>query len=142
MAMTGTARVWISVTAVLTGLATVGLVLVAVFADPDSTGRTVGLVGAVVTMASLLVSVIALFRTTGGGSAASGRRVRGGRRSVVAGGNITGTAIGDNSKVTGPHAAPRSTASRRNADDVRAGRDGIAAGGDITDSALGDGSER
>lgn len=140
--MTGTARVWISVTAALTGLATIGLVLVAVFADPDTTERTVGLVGAVVTMAALLVSVIALFRMTGGGSATGGRRVRGGRRSVVAGGNITGSAIGNNSKVAGPHTAPRSTASRRNVDDVRAGRDGIAVGGDITDSALGEGSER
>lgn len=139
--MTGTARVGISVTAALTGLATAGLILLAVFADPDTTERTVGLVGAVVGMVGLLVSVIALFRSTGGGSTGV-RRVRGGRGSVVAGGNITGSAIGNNSKVTGPHATPSSTAARRNADDVRAGRDGIAAGGDITDSALGEGSER
>lgn len=139
--MTGTARVWISVTAALTGLATAGLILLAVFADPDTTERTVGVLGAVVGMVSFLVSVIALFRSTGGGPT-GGRRVRGGRGSVVAGGNITGSAIGNNSKVTGPHTAPSSTAARRNADDVRAGRDGIAAGGDITDSALGEGSER
>lgn len=139
--MTGTARVWISVTAALTGLATVGLVLVAVLADPDTTERTVGVVGAVAGMVGVLVSVIALFRSAGGG-AASGQRVRGGRRSVVAGGNITGSAIGNNSKVNGPHTTPSSTAVRRNAGDVRAGRDGIAAGGDITDSAVGEGSER
>lgn len=141
MATTGTARVWISVTAALTGPATVGLLLLAVFADPDTTERTVGVVGAVVGMVGLLVSVIALFRSTGGGSA-GGRRVRGGRGSIVAGGNITGSAVGNNSKVTGPHIAPSSTSVRRHADDVRAGRDGIAAGGDITDSALGEGSER
>lgn len=139
--MTGTARVWVSVTAAVTGLATVGLALVAVFANPDTTERTVGLVGAVVALLGLLVSVISLFRSTSGGPTA-GRRVRGGRGSVVAGGNITGSAIGTNSKVTGPHTTPSSTAPRQNADDVRAGRDGIAAGGDITDSALGDGSER
>jgi hypothetical protein len=139
--MTGTPRVWISVTAMLTGLATVGLALVAVFADPDTTERTVGMVGAVGSLVGLLVSVIALFRSTGGGPT-GGRRVRGGRGSVVAGGNITGSAIGTSSKVTGPHTTPSSTAARRNADDVRAGRDGIAAGGDITDSALGEGSER
>ncbi len=139
--MTGTARVWISVTAALTGLATVGLALVAVLADPDTTERTVGVMGAVGTLVGLLVSVIALFRGAGGGST-GGRRVRGGRGSVVAGGNITGSAIGNNSKVTGPHTTSSHTAARRNTDDVRAGRDGIAAGGDITDSALGEGSER
>lgn len=139
--MVGTGRVWISVTVALTGVATVVLVLVAVFAGPDTTERTVGVWGAVVSMLSLLVSVVALFRSAGTGLA-GGRRVRGGRGSVVAGGNITASAIGNNSKVNGPHSSPSRAAARRNADDVRAGRDGIAAGGDITDSALGDGSER
>lgn len=139
--MAGTGRIWIAVTVALTSVATVGLVLVAVFADPDTTERTVGVAGAVVSMLGLLVSLIALFRSPGGGTA-GGRRVRGGRRSVVAGGDITGSAIGKNSKVTGPQSSPSRTAARRNADDVRAGRDGIAAGGDITDSALGEGSER
>jgi hypothetical protein len=139
--MAATGRAWISATVALTGLATVGLILVAVYADPDTTGRTVGVVGAVVSLLCLLVSVIALFRTAAGGSAV-GPRVRGGRRSVVAGGNITGSAIGRNSKVTGAPSAAPPTASRRSADDVRAGRDGIAAGGDITDSALGEGSQR
>lgn len=138
--MRGTARVWISVMVTLTGLAAVGMVLMAVFADPDTTERTVGVVGAVLAMGGLLVSVIVLIRSTVGGSP-GGRRVRGGRGSIVAGGNITGSAIGNNSKVTGPHTTP-SSAGRRNADDVRAGRDGIATGGDITDSALGEGSER
>jgi hypothetical protein len=139
--MAGTGRIWISVTVALTSVVTVGLVLVAVFADPDTTERTAGVVGAVVSMLGLLASVIALFRSTEGRSA-GGRRVRGGRRSVVAGGDITGSAIGKNSKVTGPHSPPSRTAARRNVDNVRAGRDGIAAGGDITNSALGEGSER
>jgi hypothetical protein len=139
--MAGTGRIWIWVTVAVTSVATVGLVLVAVLADPDTTERTVGVVGTVVSMLCLLVSVIALFRSTGGGTV-GGRRVRGGRRSVVAGGDITGSAIGNHSKVTGPYSSSSRTATRRNADDVRAGRDGIAAGGDITDSAIGEGSER
>ncbi|MFE9436568.1 hypothetical protein [Streptomyces sp. NPDC006640] len=127
-------------TAVVTFSAAVGLIVLAVVADPGTTERTVGVAGAVIAMASLLVAVIALFR--GAGGPAAGRRVRGGRGSVAAGGNITGSAIGRNSKVTGPRTTPGATTVRPDADDVRAGRDGIAAGGDITDSALGEGSER
>lgn len=135
-----TARVWIWATTVLTAVGTISLALLAVLADSDTTQQTVGVVGAIVAMLGLLVSVIALFRTTGGPS--NGRRVRGGRGSVAAGGNITGSAIGKNSKVTGPHSTHVGTLPRTSGDDVRAGKDGIAAGGDITDSALGEGSER
>lgn len=141
MTLAGSARVWVWVAVVVTGLATVGLILVAFLADPDTTEQIVGVVGAVVAWFSWLVSVIALLRGSSSGSR-DGRRVRGGRNSVVAGGNITGSAIGKNSKVTGPRTRPGSTSPRGDTDDVRSGRDGIATGGDITDSALGEGSER
>ncbi|TGN78161.1 hypothetical protein E5083_13320 [Streptomyces bauhiniae] len=121
-------------TAVVAGAATLGLVLVAVLADLDTAGQAASVVGAVVALAALVVSVLAL------GGTAPGRRVRAGRGAVAAGGNITGSALGTNSKVTGPHTPP--TPARRPHDDVHASRDAIATGGDITDSALGEGSER
>ncbi|MFJ7199759.1 MULTISPECIES: hypothetical protein [unclassified Streptomyces] len=139
VASAGVARVWVWVTAVVAFLGTVGLVLVAVLADLDTAGQAASVVGSVVALVALLVSVVALLR---GGGSASGRRVRGGRGAVVAGGDITGSALGKESKVTGPRTPSRRGSSRRDGNDVRAGRDGVAAGGDITDSALGEGSER
>ncbi|MFI9391988.1 hypothetical protein [Streptomyces bauhiniae] len=124
-------------TAVVAGAATLGLVLVAVLADLDTAGQAASVVGAVVALAALVVSVLALF---GSGTPTPGRRVRAGRGAVAAGGNITGSALGQNAKVTGPRTP--ATPARRPHDDIRAARDGIAAGGDITDSALGEGSER
>ncbi|WP_157852820.1 hypothetical protein RFN58_15660 [Streptomyces iakyrus] len=132
-------------TAVVTGLAAIGLTLLAVLGNLDTAGQAASVVGAVVSLAALLVSVLALFRTggSGSGSAAGGRRVQAGRRGIAVGGNITGSALGTNSKVTGPPTSPvTSTPVPLNGDDVRARRDGIAAGGDVTDSALGEGSER
>ncbi|WP_328978414.1 hypothetical protein [Streptomyces canus] len=140
VAVTGAARVWVWVTAVVTGLAAVGLMLLAVLADLDTAGQAASVAGAVVGMVALLVSVIALFR--GGGSSGNGRTVRAGHGAIVSGGNITGSALGKNSKVTGPPTMPGPPSAQRDGDDVRARRDGIAVGGDITDSALGDGSER
>ncbi|WP_326763413.1 hypothetical protein OG978_01300 [Streptomyces sp. NBC_01591] len=127
------------VTAGLALLATVGLALVAVLADLDTAGQAASVVGSMVGLAALLVSVVTLFR---GGGSRSGRRVRAGRGAVAAGGNITGSALGKDSKVTGPRTPPGSVPTQRDGDDVRAGRDGVATGGDITDSALGEGSER
>ncbi|GHE92649.1 hypothetical protein GCM10017776_06310 [Streptomyces griseoluteus] len=128
-------RTWVWATAVVAGAGAVGLALVALLADLDTAGQAASVVGAVVALAALVVSVLAL-----GGTPAPRRRVRAGRGAVAAGGNITGSALGDNSKVTGPRTP--STAARRTHDDVHAARDGIATGGDITDSALGEGSER
>lgn len=143
MALTGAARVWVWVTAVVTGLAAVGLTLLAVLADLDTAGKAASVAGAVVGLAALLVSVIALLRSgVSGGSSGGGRKVRTGRGGVAAGGNITGSALGKNSKVTGPRTQPGAPPAARNGDDVRAGRDGVATGGDITDSALGEDSER
>ncbi|MEU0243197.1 hypothetical protein ABZ192_02545 [Streptomyces sp. NPDC006235] len=126
-------------TAVLAGLVTLGLVLLAVLRDLDTAGQTSSVAGAVVGMAALLVSVITLFRSSGGGG---GRRVRAGRGGVAAGRNITGSALGDRSKVTGFRTRPSAGPAREGTDDVHAGRDGVAAGGDITDSALGEDSQR
>ncbi|MFB6507538.1 MULTISPECIES: hypothetical protein [unclassified Streptomyces] len=134
MASVGMARVWVMV---VTGLATVGLVLVAVLADLNTAGQVASVVGAVVGLAAFLVT---LFRS--GGASGGGRRVRAGRGGVAAGGSITGSALGKDSKVTGPRTVPGRSPGRRGGDDVRAGRDGVAAGGEITDSALGEGSER
>jgi hypothetical protein len=145
MAVTGSARVWVWVTAVATGLSAVGLALLAILGDLDTAGQAASIVGAVIGALALLVSVIALLRGSSGGGAGGGpgRTVRAGRNAIVAGGDITGSALGKNAKVTGaptpPNLAPPTP---RNGDDVRARRDGIAAGGDITDSALGEGSER
>ncbi|GED90800.1 hypothetical protein TNCT6_78850 [Streptomyces sp. 6-11-2] len=140
MAVSGASRIWVTVTAVVAGLATVGLTLVAVMKDLDTAVQAATVAGAVATLATLLVSVIALFR--GGGGAGSSHRVRAGRGGVAAGGDIIGSALGDHSKVTGPRTRPGTRPARRGTNDVRAGRDGVAAGGDITDSALGEGSER
>ncbi|WP_217236311.1 hypothetical protein [Streptomyces sp. AC555_RSS877] len=140
VAVTGAARVWVWVTAVVTGLAAVALTLVAVLADLDTAGQAASVAGAVAGMIALLVSVITLFR--GGGGPGNGRTVRAGRGAIVSGGNITGSALGKNSKVTGPPSMPGTPPAQRDGDDVRARRDGIAASGDITDSALGEGSER
>ncbi|MFJ5014391.1 hypothetical protein [Streptomyces griseoluteus] len=128
-------RTWVWATAVVAGAGALGLALVALLADLDTAGQAASVVGAVVALAALVVSVLAL-----GGTPTPGRRVRAGRGAVAAGGDITGSALGGNSKVTGPRTPP--TAARRTHGDVHAARDGIAAGGDITDSALGDGSER
>ncbi|MEV5084779.1 hypothetical protein AB0K74_40480 [Streptomyces sp. NPDC056159] len=143
MAVTGAARVWVWVTAVVTGLSTIGLILLAVLGNLDTAGQAASVTGAVVGLAALLVSVIALFRSSSGGGSTGGRRVRAGRGAIAVGGNITGSAVGKSSKATGPPTTPDTAApAPRNGDDVRARRDGIAAGGDVTDSALGEGSER
>jgi len=145
VALAGAARIAMQVTAVVTGLVAIGLILLAVLGDLDTAGQAASVVGAVVSLAALLVSVIALFRSGGSrsGSAAGGLQVQADRRGIAVGGNITGSALGANSKVTGPPTSPVISAPvPRNGDDVRARRDGIAAGGDVTDSALGEGSER
>lgn len=139
MAVTGAGRAVVWVTVTVTGLTAVGLVLLAVLGNLDTAGQAASVAGAVVSLAGLLVSVVALFRTSAGG----GSRVRAGRGAIAVGGDITGSALGRNSRVTSPSSAPRSTAAgARDGGEVRAERDGIAAGGHVTDSALGEGSER
>lgn len=95
MSLTGPAHVWVRVTAVVAGLAAVGLTLLAVLADLSVAGRAASVTGAVV---GLAVSIVTLLR---GGGSASGPDVRAGRGGIAAGGNITGSAIGNSSRVTG-----------------------------------------
>lgn len=142
--MTGAARVWVTVAAVVAGLATVALVLVAVLVDLDTADKTASIVGAVLALASLVVSLIALFRDGNGNTPSPGRTVQGGEDSVVALGNITGSALGKNSKVTGPPTAtpPHPAPAPQGGDNIRTERGGVVSLGDITDSALGEGSER
>ncbi|MFF1920976.1 hypothetical protein ACFVW8_10445 [Streptomyces sp. NPDC058221] len=140
MAVSGPARVAVWVLAVVAGVVSAGLI-VALVVNPDMADRTASVIGAIVGLAAVVLAVIALVRSPG--TSGDGRRVRSGRGGIAAGGNITGSAIGDRSSVVGPPTAraPAPPAGGRDAD-VRAGRDGIAAAGDIADNALGDDSER
>ncbi|MFF9620587.1 hypothetical protein [Streptomyces griseosporeus] len=138
MAPTGAAQVWVWVTAVVTGLVTVGLVLVMVLVDLNTAGQIATVAGTVLSAAALLVSVVAL---AGGGG---GRRtVRAGRDGIAVGGHVTRSALGKDARVSGAATPPPAGAPAAAPDaDVRSGRGGVATGGDVTDSALGAGSER
>ncbi|MFJ8884514.1 hypothetical protein ACIRJR_14065 [Streptomyces sp. NPDC102402] len=139
MAASGAARVVVWVVAVVAGVVSAGLI-VALVVDPDMADRTAGVTGAIVGLAAFVLSVLTLLRSPGTGS--GGRRVRAGRGGIAAGGNITGNAIGDRSKVIGSPTPSGPAPAGGQGTDVQAGRDGIAAGGNITDNAVGDGSER
>ncbi|MCX5610068.1 hypothetical protein OHB39_21155 [Streptomyces sp. NBC_00047] len=130
------------VVAVLAGVLAVGLIGVAALVDLETGDRTASIVGAVVSLAGLVVAVIALAQTSSGSGSGGGRRVRAGRGGVAAGGDLTGNAIGRGSTVVGPQSATRAGGLRGRAADVYAGRDGVAAAGDVRDNALGDDSER
>ncbi|WP_143059745.1 hypothetical protein [Streptomyces melanosporofaciens] len=118
------------------------MTLLVIFADLNTAGQVASVIGTVAGLIALVVSVIALFRDTGTGPSSDSRRVRAGRGAIAVGGDITGSALGKNSKVSGPPTPRSRITARRSTDDVQARQDGIAAGGDITDSALGEGSER
>ncbi|WP_299542175.1 hypothetical protein [uncultured Streptomyces sp.] len=139
MAVSRAARVAVWVVAVVAGMVSAGLV-VALVVDPDMADRTASVTGAVVGLAAFVLAVVTLVRSPG--TSGGGRRVRGGRGGIAAGGNITGNAIGDRSRVIGPPTTAGPGSAGGQDADVRTGRDGIAAGGDVTDNALGDDSER
>ncbi|MDT7847851.1 hypothetical protein [Streptomyces justiciae] len=132
---------WVGVTAAVTGLATIGLILLAAVGDLDTAAEAASVAGSVASLAALLVSVVALFWS--GGGSATGRRVRAGRRAIAVGGNVTGSAVGKDLTVTGsPTSSGTTPRTSRDGADVRAGTDGIAVGGDVTDSAIGEGGQR
>ncbi|MFF0561508.1 hypothetical protein [Streptomyces sp. NPDC004266] len=131
--------VWLAV--VLAGAVSIGLTAVAVLADLDTAGQVASIVGAVVGLAGVVVSVVALTRPAGGTDGAV-RRVRAGRGAVAAGGSISGNAFGDRSQVSGPRVSGRLGAPGQGREDVQAGPGGTAAGGNITDNAFGDDSRR
>ncbi|MFG2631714.1 hypothetical protein [Streptomyces sp. NPDC048473] len=140
MAVLGAARIGVWVVAVVAGVVSVGLI-VALVVKPDMADRSASVTGAIVGLAAFVLSVITLVRSPGT-SSGGGRRVRTGRGGIAAGGNITGNAIGNRSRVVAP-STPAAPAPAGGQDaDVRAGRDGIAAGGEVRDNALGDDSER
>ncbi|WP_461033974.1 hypothetical protein [Streptomyces mayteni] len=140
----GKVGVW--AVAVVGGLAAVGLTLVAILTDQDTTNRVIAVSGAITGVATVVVAAAALARTpppapapapsTGGGS------VEAGKNAVVAGGSIIGSALGDRSQVSGPATAPVAGPPPAGSGDVRVGDGGVVAGGDIIDSALGDDSRR
>ncbi|ANP50934.1 hypothetical protein AVL59_16065 [Streptomyces griseochromogenes] len=122
------------VAAALCALCVPGLVLVAVVVDLDTADRVASLAGAATGLVGLALSVLALRRP--GAPTVLAR----GNGAISVGGNVSHSAVGPNSEVTGRAAAP--TAGAAAAGSVVAEGDGaFAAGGDVTGSALGDGSE-
>ncbi|MEU4659515.1 hypothetical protein AB0G32_37240 [Streptomyces sp. NPDC023723] len=132
MAMSGAARGWIAVTAVVAGAASVALVLVAVQADLDTAGQAASVAGAVVGLLALLVSVIALFRT---GAPVAGTR------SVQSGGVIGHAVTGDRNRL-GSSATPVSPATSTSASGTAVpGERGVSAAGGIGRAVTGDENE-
>ncbi|MFB8239114.1 hypothetical protein ACFC58_21455 [Kitasatospora purpeofusca] len=120
-----------------------GLVLVAVLVDLDTADRVASVVGAVVALVGL---VLALWQLQGS-SPGSRTKVRGGRAgSVTAGGDMTGNAIGEGSRVTGapvvPAAGPQPGVPQPGApaggtEVVGGGKGSVTAGGNMTGNAIG-----
>ncbi|MBF6047973.1 hypothetical protein GO001_22585 [Streptomyces sp. NRRL B-1677] len=130
------ARVLVRAVALLCALCAVVLVLVAVLVDLDTGDRMASVAGAVAGLVGLALSVRALRPAD-----TAAVRARG-RGAAAIGGNVSGSAVGRNSKVTGQPAAPGPGGTRQGGGPVTAEGDGaVAAGGDVTGSALGEGSE-
>ncbi|GHH81365.1 hypothetical protein GCM10018793_38540 [Streptomyces sulfonofaciens] len=151
--MSGTAggrRVW--VVGGLCGSAAVGLLAVSVLVDLDTGDRVASVVGAVVGLAGLAVSVWTAVRDgqPGPGAPSGGgtrRTVRArGRGAVAAGGDVSGNAVGDRSRVTRT-AAPASppgggrTPPPGRSEVAARGPGAVAAGGEASGNAVGSGSE-
>ncbi|MFE4697416.1 hypothetical protein ACFRIC_10035 [Streptomyces sp. NPDC056738] len=127
---------WVSgVCAVAALLVTAGLVVMLVMGRLNEASQVAGVVGAVLSAASLVVSVVAFFRTAPG----STRRVRGGRMAIA--GDANGAALGQDAQVVGP-ASVREPGGGGGPVDVESGPDGIAVGGDANDAALGERAKR
>ncbi|WP_369043334.1 hypothetical protein [Streptomyces sp. Midd1] len=127
---------WVSgVCAAAALLVTAGLAVMLAMGRLNAASQVAGVVGAVLSAAGLVVSVVAFFRTTPGPA----RRVRGG--SVAIAGDANGAALGEDSQVVGPTAA-RVPGVGGGQVDVESGPDGIAVGGDANDAALGKRAKR
>ncbi|MGV4980979.1 hypothetical protein ACVB8X_31235 [Streptomyces sp. NRAIS4] len=132
-AASGRARIAM-VAAVLCALCVPGLVLVAVLVDLDTADRMASLAGAATGLVGLALSVLTLRRADRATVRAQGDGA------ISVGGNVTNSAVGANSRVTGRPTAPAAGAAA--AGSVRAeGSGAFAAGGDVTSSTLGEGSE-
>lgn len=129
---------------VVAALVAVGLLVVLVVADLDTGDKVASIVGAILASAGLVIAVLSLLRE----NSPPVQEVRAGQGGVAAGGNITGSALGTDSRVNSqpPIAAAAAGAAGSvnpptGSGSVVADPGGIAAGGDISGSALGDGSQ-
>jgi hypothetical protein len=130
---------------VAAALTAVGLLVVLFVADLDTGDKVASMVGAVLAGAGLMVATLSLVRDN---TQPAGLKVRAGQGGVAAGGSITGSALGANSRVSAqPPTGPATTGaagvvgSPPRSGSATAEPGGIAAGGDISGSALGDGSQ-
>ncbi|MFC8094991.1 hypothetical protein [Streptomyces sp. NPDC057301] len=127
------------VAAVVCAAGAVALVLVAVLVDLDTADRTASVIGAVASLAGLLVAVVAL-ATTGGGDRRV-VRVRG-RNATAVRGDVVGNAFGDRSKVSGPAPASPPGPSGTPASEISVrGENAFGAEGNVVRNAFGEGSE-
>ncbi|MFH8441332.1 hypothetical protein ACH4D3_08895 [Streptomyces sp. NPDC018026] len=132
MAMSGTARAWIVMTAVVAGAASAALVLVAVLADLDTAGQAASLAGAVVGLLALVVSVIALFRSS---------TPTAGPRSVQSGGGIGRAVTGDRNRLGSATPPVPTSASPSPSGNAVPGERGVSASGGIGQAVTGDENE-
>ncbi|WP_411078732.1 hypothetical protein [Streptomyces sp. cmx-18-6] len=136
--VSGQARVWVWATAVLSGVAVVALVLVAIFADLDSADRLASVAGAAFAALGLVVAVVQLARS---GSAAPPVT---GARSVQAGGSIGRAVTGDHNRLYGSAPAVPATPvpTPPPAGPTPPGERGVSAAGNIGEAVTGDGNEQ
>ncbi|GGS15210.1 hypothetical protein Snoj_82890 [Streptomyces nojiriensis] len=125
----------------LCGLTAVGLLLVAVLLDLDTGDRVASVAGAVAGLLGCALTVY--FGMQQGGRVNLSVQAKG--RSAVAGGrDVSGNAVGKNSKVTraANSSASRQVSNARSDAPVSArGHGATAAGGHVTGNAIGEGSE-
>jgi hypothetical protein len=123
----------------LCGLTALGLAAVTVLVDLDTGDKVASIVGAVAGLIGCMISIYFGTRQAQQNGAIQAR----GRGAVAAGRNITGNAIGKNSKVTSASqnaasiprlAAPSPQVSAH-------GRGAVSGGHDVTGNAIGEGSE-
>ncbi|MGW6688739.1 hypothetical protein [Streptomyces sp. NPDC054961] len=140
--VTGRARIAVWGAVAVTSLVAAGLLAVVLIFDLDTGDKVASLAGAFLAAAGLVISMVSLI---GQGAAPTGVSVRAGQGGTAVGGNITGSALGANSRVrTQPPASPPATSGSGPAGavgSVVAEPGGTAAGGDVSASALGDGSQ-
>jgi hypothetical protein len=127
---------WVSgVCAVAALLVTAGLAVMLVMGRLNEASQVAGVVGAVLSAAGLVVSVVAFFRTAPDPT----RRVWGGKVAVA--GDANGAALGEGAEVVGP-ASTHTPGAGGGQVDVKSGPDGVAVGGNANDAALGKRSKR
>ncbi|GLF99608.1 hypothetical protein [Streptomyces yaizuensis] len=125
-----------------------GLIVLPLLTDLDVGDKVAGIVGAVMAVVAVVAAIALAHAARTGTGTGGGARIRVGRRGTVVVGDVTGSAVGDRSQVTGspapatprgPSTPPASPVPGDGAD-VRVAPDGTAIIGDLTGSALGDDS--